>query len=555
MNSKRSAIPTLNGDSRSKPVMLLQNPVSEKQLMSTLLRILRTAIVSLIVLCCIRAEWAACDIQIKSAGPCLLDATFGIPHVGDQAYAIKAVIKLTGTPTQPFRFKWTFANKEVWSDYLTLGPGDGYWWWLILPLALDEEIPWSVVFDPDGVSGDVNLANNTASGVFKPIPPTAAVDTYSPRLLEGSQVCTLEFQPNSGSIQSLFVVFGNPTSHGAQTVRSVTPPRNAHTIITTPNEIPALAVVRSNAKAATYRDTNSYMVELRRVRVNPDLLREGSWSELNSTADEWRQWTLPDTVCQSTASEIDAFVKASLPSNFREILTPYDAARALHKATMRALTYSLTPPHVDAVNVLRDQTAECSGFSALLTASLRNIGIPARPISGNREGAGYLGHVRVEFHLPGVEWLLADPTDGNAEDSTGSFAYYFGYLPNADSFVATDVGDKHFTPPDFFPPFNNFYFPFIGTGPNWWWNGGATFISYTDDNALIPKAALWTSYTGSKINIRMSDHPSSGDAVVEMSSDLISWNAIATNNLSTDQLNVSFSTGNKASFFRSRLIE
>ena len=65
-------------------------------------------------------------------------------------------------------------------------------------------------------------------------------------------------------------------------------------------------------------------------------------------------------------------------------------------------------------------------------------------ISGFWQGVSYW-HCRVEFHLPGVEWVLADPTEGNAADPTGPYAYYFGDVPDANLCLAVDVGDAPLT--------------------------------------------------------------------------------------------------------------
>ena len=135
----------------------------------------------------------------------------------------------------------------------------------------------------------------------------------------------------------------------------------------------------------------------------------------------------------------------------------------------RILTYQEPPPHIDAVNVLADGIADCGGYSALLTAALRNIGIPARCISGFREGEN-IPHVRVEFHLPGTEWLVADPTDSNTNDPTGTYAYNFGVASDSSRYVAVDYGDAHVL------PYHTFEFIQI---PNLWWSGGATLNSYT----------------------------------------------------------------------------
>ncbi len=94
---------------------------------------------------------------------------------------------------------------------------------------------------------------------------------------------------------------------------------------------------------------------------------------------------------------------------------------------------------------MEDGIGDCGGFSALLVASLRNVGIPARCISGFRYGE-QIPHVRVEFHLPGTEWIVADPTDGNTNDPTGTYAYDFGVTSDGNQYVAVDAGDAHELP-------------------------------------------------------------------------------------------------------------
>jgi transglutaminase-like putative cysteine protease len=488
---------------------------------------------------------AACDIQITSAGPCLLDSTYGIPHVGDNAYAIKAVINVIGTPTHPFRFKMTLANNTNFSDYINLSNWYGAWWWYVVPMALDGPIPWSVTFDPDGVSGDTNPANNTESGTFNPIPPTNAVELYSPRLFHGYEYYTLAFQPGSGNLNNLWVVFGIPTSHGAQKVISVTSPTNGETIITAPNSVPVFVISRTNVPATTFQDTNYFTAQLNNIRVNPAILQTNTWAGLASMTTNWTKWTAPDQMVQSTNPIIAAFVQQSLPVNYKSVLTPYDTARALHRAVMKQLTYRSPPLHFDAVGVCQDGVADCGGFAHLLAACLRNVGIPARMISGFWQG-NTQWHCRTEFHLPNVEWLLADPTFGNGADPTGTYAYYFGFVPNANNYFAVDVGDAHIL------PYNNFTFLQV---PNWWWTGGATYNSYSATTYLQPNGLLTsTNGAGGSTSFFLSDAPTEGSVVIQTSTNLLTWSAVVTNSATGDVINYSFPNNQGPSqFYRAQV--
>jgi transglutaminase-like putative cysteine protease len=510
------------------------------------MKICRLALATAMLFFCVaHLAFAGCDLQIASAGPCLADGTAGIPHVGD-IYGIKVVVNVIGTPSQPFRIKWTLANVTYYYDNINIGQGNGWWWPFLWWMDLDEPIPWSVTLDPDGVSGDTNLVNNTVSGSFTPVPPTKPVELYSPRMMHGVESYTLIYQPGSGTIPNLYILFGMPTTHGAQSIISVTSPTNGQIILTPPYGVPVIEIARTNVLASTFQDTNRFTVQLNRVRVNPTLLRTNTWASMDALTTNWTQWLAPDQRCQSTNSAITNFVQQSLPANYRTILTPYDTARTLHLAVMKKLTYQSPPAHLDAVGVLQDGAADCGGFAALLTASLRQVGIPARCISGFRQG-DTVWHVRVEFHLPGVEWLVADPTDGNGNDTTGTYAYDFGDVPNADSFFAVDVGDAHIRP--------YFNFPFIQV-PNWWWNGGATYNSYTANTYLQPNGVLsMTNSSKESIQFLLSDVPTAGSVVIQSSTNLSAWSPVVTNSASGNVLNYSFpTTDGVRRFYRANVI-
>jgi len=488
---------------------------------------------------------AACDLQIASAGPCLADSASGIPHVGD-AYGLKITLNVKGTPTQPFRIKWTIASVTNYFSNINVGAGNGYWWYFVWWVNLDDPIPWSVTLDPDGVSGDTNLVNNTASGTFTPVPPSTAVELYSSRMMHGSQICTLNFQAGSGTIHNLWVLFGVPTSHGAQQALSVTAPLNAQTVVTAPYGLPIFEVGRTNVPAATFQDTNAFVVQVSNMRVNPTLLRTGTWSNMNSLTANWTQWLAPDPTCQSTNSAITSFVQQSLPANYLTTLTPYDTARTLHRAVMRKLTYQSPPPHGDAVNVLQDGMADCGGFSSLLTACLRSVGIPARSICGFWQGNS-AWHVRVEFHLPGVEWLVADPTLGQGADPTGTYAYEFGYVPDANQYLAVDVGASHLL-------LNN---NFGGIQvPNWWWTGGATFNSYAGVSYLQPNGIVcWTNAAKGSTSFYLKDVPTEGSVVVQSSTNFVAWSPVATNSANGSMIYYSFpNTNGPRRFYRAKVI-
>jgi len=495
---------------------------------------------------------AACDLQITSAGPCLADDTSGIPQVGDD-YAVNVSFKVAGTPTNPFRIKFTIANNTNYSSYLSLNNGANWNWYIYWTLPLDDSIPWSVTLDPDGVSGNTNFVNNTASGIFTPTPPTAAVELYAPRMMHGYESLNLNLQPDSGSVPYVYVIFGLPTTHGAQTAITAFSSPTSQTIITPPYGEPILEIAQTNVSAGTYQYSNTFIMQLSRVRVNPALLRTNTWADMSSLTTNWTQWLAPDPACESTNPTITSFVQQSLPTNYLTTMTPYDTARTLHRAVMKALTYQSPPPAGDAVGVLQDGFADCAGFSALLTACLRNVGIPSRCICGFfqgdsiTQGDASIFHVRVEFHLPGVEWLVADPTYGNSWDPSGTSAYYFGYVPNADSFMAMAAGSIHTMS---FATFGGLQTPGL-----WFLGGNASFTeniaSYLQPNGVL----CMTNSANGSIQFNLNDAPTEGTVVIQASTNLTAWLSVATNSANGSVINYTFPTTNgHGAFYRANVI-
>jgi hypothetical protein len=146
-----------------------------------------------------------------------------------------------------------------------------------------------------------------------------------------------------------------------------------------------------------------------------------------------------------------------------------------------------------------------------------------------------------------VEWVVADPTDGNGNDPTGTYAYDFGDVPDANSFVAVDVGDAHILPYD--------NFPFIQE-PNWWWSGGAAYNSYTAVTSLQPNGVFAiTNFSAGLLQFSLSDPPTEGSVIIEASTNLTAWSPVATN--SATGVPISFSlpvTNGNQGFFRSIVV-
>ena len=496
-----------------------------------------------VILCaCARLATAQCDLRILSAGPCVAPGTNGTPSVGD-TYSLYVNFDVQGTPDNAFRIAFTLANATWYSRYIKGQNGWAYTWQFSQTLPLDDAIPWSVTLDPDGISGDTNLANNVASGMFTPIPPSTAADLYSPRLMHGSVTSVAQFEPG-GRIEKFYVLLGEPSSHGAQSVIDATGSSNGQSVATRPYGEPVFQVARTNILSGTFQDTNAFRVQLNNIRVNPTLLRAVTWGDMKALATNWTQWLRATPTVESTDDLISKFVQEALPPNYKSVLTPYDTARTLHRAVMKNLTNGVAV-HTDAVGALQDGVTDCDGFASLLTACLRNAGVPARVISGFSQGDSEW-HELVEFHLPGCEWLLADPTLGNAYDSTGAYAYYFGYDPVANNFLAVDAGELH-------------ELSYCTCGAieqaEYVYDSGK-LNSYTCQSSLQPNGFLTAAnFSNGSFQLTLNDAPTNGSVVIDGSTNLAAWSPLLTNSAAGVPLNFSFpaASGNQE-FYRARIV-
>lgn len=118
----------------------------------------------------------------------------------------------------------------------------------------------------------------------------------------------------------------------------------------------------------------------------------------------------------------------------------YEQANWIYRETHRLLEPD-PRGESDPLAALESGSASSAGYAALMVAALREVGIPAREVSGVLflEGVRSVAHRWVEFYLPAFGWFAADPALGDgllveqlpprpAEIEASSF--YFGGLDN-----------------------------------------------------------------------------------------------------------------------------
>ncbi|MBI3721843.1 MAG: transglutaminase domain-containing protein [Fimbriimonas ginsengisoli] len=408
---------------------------------------------------------AQCDLKIIAAYTCDGNGKAYTPKVGE-AYFIRVNWTVTGTPAKSYKVRFAVANKKSdWSGLPTSsGSYWGYWGW---NLPLDGQIPFTITLDPGHVTGDTDTTNNVFNGKFTPVPPATPIEFYDPQTMDGSETFTVAWN-NGGTVDHGFTLEGCPVSDSFQEVLAANGPAGSKRVETQPTKDPVWKTDRNNYSPVAgnnqWIDTQNFTVKCSSSRVNMTSLQGVTWANLASLPADYAAWTQPDKMVQSNDPAIANFVNTLIPPANLAKMKPYDAALKLYCAIVKRTRYVAPAPYFDAVRVLNGQQGDCGGFSNLLCACLRRIGIPARTPCGWWKGQNQW-HAMAEFYLPGGGWVVADGSQSKFWDPTGKYAYCFGAHTYLNQFCAVTRGSNHQTA--------DFKVEAVQTGYFFYWNTNA----------------------------------------------------------------------------------
>ena len=160
-------------------------------------------------------------------------------------------------------------------------------------------------------------------------------------------------------------------------------------------------------------------------------------------------YTQPEPDIESDHTDIISFMQGGTEGQ----TNPYRIASALFSLVNMATTYTNDVLDQSALATLHRGTGNCDGYSNLYIALLRAAGIPARKLSGYlyipsehyteeyldaKTGGTMLNNLRhawVEFYLPEIGWVAADPTFTNTFEINGTVHKLpdWSYFANIDS--------------------------------------------------------------------------------------------------------------------------
>ncbi|MDQ6759658.1 MAG: transglutaminase family protein [Acidobacteriota bacterium] len=166
------------------------------------------------------------------------------------------------------------------------------------------------------------------------------------------------------------------------------------------------------------------LVEVKATGDPPDGVGAGAWANLDqviATGDYWEMlmpshFAKPTPLLQNYASELGL---ASRDAARRA--DPLELTREMNGALFSSISYVPKSTNVDSPldDALRSRRGVCQDYAHIMIALLRNVGIPARYVSGylfqrtgdNTRSSEGATHAWVEALLPELGWTGFDPTN------------------------------------------------------------------------------------------------------------------------------------------------
>lgn len=419
------------------------------------------------------------------------------PAIGE-AYQLTVEYDITGKPVQPFPVRFTMAGRKIEFQIPATASGHQVCTADFGVMALDGKIPYEIDIDPDnkangnkpngpilqpgrGNPGDpveghplhvpmpptngsqngpsqspgYQIIRQSVEGHFEPKAPAKGIEYYDTKTIQGSQWQSMTFKPGA-TIGHFATMMGAPSTDSWQkTVVESCVMKSAageEHLVHQPVQNPALYPVyiweRNNIANKPISMTVNFTLQVSNVRVNADELRKVTWSDMDSIKgiDYFKFYSQPESVIEINDPRIAKFVNDTLGPNYRQKYTPYDAARKMFQAVLKRITYYYPKPGEKderpdtAAKMLDVNKGDCGGFSILLVACFRHIGIPARVACGAWVGTD-AGHCWCEMWYPHNGWVLCDGSAGNSCSENGEYAYYFGNIPDMNARFANMRGN------------------------------------------------------------------------------------------------------------------
>jgi len=374
----------------------------------------------------IAAAASAGSITIEKAYPSDISGNPVALEVGDTFY-MTARLHVDANLNGPYRVRFDLPYISRTSDSFRF-TGEAYVVWGPYPVLLPNamSIKATVVTSTDKAGPPLTIQAT-------PSVPGAGIEFFGAKSLTASFGASAKL--SSGSISGLEWVSPVPVSGGFQTVTDSLQPDAI--LPSTPFDEPVTLSPQVGSVAYQFQATASSS------RVNPAVLEGVGFDSYSDLPADVACWLKPETLVESSNSDLARFVAKTLPGGYRSKMASYDVAQKLFEAVVAHTRYVTTTAKPDALNALHSGHGDCGGFTSLFVACCRNAGIPARAATGMIAGTNQW-HVWAEFYIPGFGWIPADPAFCQSLCPAGTMPLYFGTIPELNQRVALSYGFDHF---------------------------------------------------------------------------------------------------------------
>ncbi|RYG27739.1 hypothetical protein EON81_29670, partial [bacterium] len=285
------------------------------------------------------------DIQVYQVDTMTHRAAPGIPGVSDPFVGVRGMFRVVGPLNgQRVIVRVRCADQTAeWRDVAITQAGE-YWWWGAFYCPIDGPVPIEVEVDAAGMSGDTNVANNRLSSTYTPIYPARALEFYGDKRMEILESRWARFAPNSGTIGRIEYLFADPCTTSSQGPNTdYVPPANSQRFVTNPNGTAVYRAQWLNLDTATTNRpyaAETFKTTLRNSRVNPNEMNKVPWTAIDAPLDaETAIWRRSESWVATSAPEITELINLCLPANYRQTMTPWEAAKRLFLGPAKRLTY------------------------------------------------------------------------------------------------------------------------------------------------------------------------------------------------------------------------
>lgn len=302
------------------------------------------------------------------------------PTLGDPGYGVGGTYTVTGDAYNlPVTLVFTCGARSEKVPVVIPKPGTYNHNYPSFNSSLYGIIP--IGFSVESMKGDKVVRNRLRSS-FKPVYPIEAIDRYAANPIYVSQTGEINIIKNVDQVDLLRAYMHMPpTTDWQGPITNYTSSEGAAIVKTKPSGIPVLMSEWRNFKATSnfkpFID-QTFNTTVRNTRINPDLMATIPWAAIDAPLPpDVAPWTQSEDRVPTNAPQITELVNRTLPKDYRNSMTPWEAVQMLFLAPVKRMRY-YDNKSVNPLNAWDVRRGQCGDYAYLFVVAMRRIGFAAR---------------------------------------------------------------------------------------------------------------------------------------------------------------------------------